>query len=356
MYEYPKEEPPKSISERIFGIIWRSIVIGFVYTFTTFFCGDLLAKQGMPFPDMAELGMSKSWFLGAAVLMGFVVGAISQIVHTSKPNHIMTWTVLLFLNPFSVTLESAFLAPEILKGPAIPALMLVQFTAALVAAIFITFLFASSSRQPFGSYFHRPWAAWGMRISISIGIALLLYCLLGTTDYRLIPELYYQNYQVRIAPPTVDVVFGIEFIRAILVVLSLVPMIITIGATKRFIAVICGISLVVLGSISPFLQVSNLSMFLLLASSGRIFLQNFLIGLFTGALLGYPSKMEAEGKSIVEFLRPILREALANNRDFFKELCRFHFKIPRQSSLPEEPHAESGEPEVKAGGGEVSQN
>ena len=70
--------------------------------------------------------------------------------------------------------------------------------------------------------------------------------------------------------------------RAFLIVLSLIPMVITIGATKRFIAVICGITLVVLGSLSPFLQVSNLSMFLLLASSGGIFLQNFLIGLLGG--------------------------------------------------------------------------
>ena len=65
--------------------------------------------------------------------MGFVIGAISQIVHTSKPNHIMTWTILLFLNPFSVTLESAFLAPGLLNAVTIPALMLVQFVAALVA-------------------------------------------------------------------------------------------------------------------------------------------------------------------------------------------------------------------------------
>jgi hypothetical protein len=314
-----KEEVEFSIVDKIVGTVWRSIVIGAAYTLTTFYLGPLLTRQGIPFPELEKLGISKLWFLGASIMMGFVIGAISQIVHTSKPNHVLTWTVLLFLNPFAVSLESAVLAPDLLNAATIPAVMLVQFAAALVAALLITFLFASSSKQIFGSYIHRPWSSWTIRFSFCIGIVLLLYSLLSATDYHLINKLYYDNYQVTLELPDAAVIFAIQFMKALLIVLSLIPMIITIGATKRFIAVMSGISLVVLGAVSPFLQVSNLSMFLLLASSGKLFLQNFLIGLCAGFILGCPSKLEEEGISVTDYLRPILRQGLANTGRFFTQ-------------------------------------
>jgi hypothetical protein len=332
-----------SVFERIVGIVWRSIIVGTAYTLTTFCLGALLAKQGIPFPDMDKLGMSKMWFLGSSVLMGFVIGAISQIVHTSKLNHIMTWTILLFLNPFSVTLESAFLAPELLTVATIPALMIVQFVAALVASLLITFLFSSNSKQSFGSYFHRPGAVWTMRFSICLGITLLIYSLLSATNYHLISKLYHDNYQISLAMPTAEVIFAIEFMRALLVILSLIPMVITIGATKRFIAVICGITLVVLGILSPFLQVSNLSMFLLLASSGKIFLQNFLIGLLVGFVLGHPSRLEEDGISVTDYLRPVFREALENNVNFFQEKFSRFKKSPADTVKLVEEEPETSE-------------
>jgi hypothetical protein len=264
--------------------------------------------------------------------MGFVIGAISQIVHTSKPNHILTWTILLFLNPFSLCMECAVLAPESLAAETIPAVMLTQFAAALLAAILITFLFASSSKQIFGSYIHRPWRVWIMRFAICIIFSLLLYSLLNPTDYRLINKLYFDNFQITLKLPTTEVILAIHFMKSLLIVLSLIPMIVTIGATKRFIAVISGITLVVLSALSPFLQVSNLSMFLLLASSGKIFLQNFLIGILVGLIMGCPSKLEADGISTVQFLRPVLREALKNNADFFKSLFTLgHYKKTEDS-------------------------
>ena len=312
-----KEETEPTISDRIVGIIWRSILVSSAYTLTTFGLGTVMTKYGIPFPDMTKLGMSRSWFLVASIIMGFVIGAISQIVHTSKANHIMTWTILLFLNPFSVALESAVIAPQLLPAASIPSLMLVQFIAALITAILITFLFASSSEQVFGTYIHRPWSAWTMRFSICVGLALLLCSFLGATNYHLITKLYHDNYQIALALPTAEVVFAIQFMKALLIVLSLIPMIVTIGATKRFIAVMSGITLVVLGSLSPFLQLSNLSMFLFLASSAKIYLQNFLIGILAGFILGCPSKLENEGISMIEYLRPRLRQGLTNTDQFF---------------------------------------
>jgi hypothetical protein len=105
--------------------------------------------------------------------------------------------------------------------------------------------------------------------------------------------------------------------QAFIIVFSLIPMIITIGATKRFIAVMSGLSLVVLGALGPFLQVSNFSMFLLLASSGKIFLQNFLIGILAGFILGCPSQLEESGTTVIEYVRPKLKKGLSNTTEFF---------------------------------------
>jgi hypothetical protein len=331
-----QEEVELGVAEKIVGIIWRSIVVGAIYTLITFGLGAVLTRQGVPFPDMDKLGVGKLWFLGASVVMAFVIGAISQIVHTSKLNHILTWTILLFLNPFSVSLESAVLAPNILNATIIPGLMLVQFLAALVTALLITFLFASSSKQVFGSYIHRPWSVWSLRLAICIGIAFLLYSLLSATDYHLITQLYFQTYHIPLALPTTEVIFAIQFMKAFLVVLSLIPMIITIGATKRFIAVISGITLVVLCALSPFLQVSNLSMFLLLASSGKLFLQNFLIGILAGWILGCPSRLEEEGITTIEYLRPILRGSLLNvSQSFTKPFQVLPTTAPAPAPDPE---------------------
>ena len=335
------EHPELTILQRITRIIWRSILVGVAYTLTIFYLGTLLTRQGIPFPDLDKLGMNRLWFLGASVLMGFVIGAISQIVHTSKPNHILTWTIFLFLNPFSISLESALLAPNLLTASTLPSLMLVQFLAALVAGLLITFLFASSSKQIFGSYIHRSWSAWIRRVTVSIIITFLILLLFSATNYQLVKKLYYDNYQISLENPTFPVTLTIQFMKAILIVFSLIPMITTIGATKRFIAVMSGISLVVLGALGPFLQVSNLSMFLLLASSGKLFIQNFLIGIFIGFILGCPSKLEETGTTVVDYVRPKLRKGLGNTAEFFTK----PFQVSEETiNKPEKTEIQKEEP------------
>ncbi len=337
------ETPQLTIFQRITRIIWRSILVGVAYTLTIFWLGTVLTHQGVPFPDLDKLGMNRLWFLGASILMGFVIGAISQIVHTSKPNHILTWTIFLFLNPFSISLESALLAPNLLTASTLPSLMLVQFLAALVAGLLITFLFASSSKQIFGSYIHRAWSAWIKRITVSIMITFLLFFLFSATNYHLVQKLYFDNYQVRFDIPTLPVVLTIQFMKAVLIVFSLLPMITTIGATKRFIAVMSGISLVVLGALGPFLQVSNLSMFLLLASSGNLFIQNFLIGIFVGFILGCPSKLEETGTTVVDYVRPKLREGLTNTAGFFTKPFQVSEKAVTDPEPTQTPQNESAQ-------------
>ena len=335
------ERPPLTIFQRITGIIWRSILVGVAYTLMIFWLGTVLTRQGIPFPDLDKLGMNRLWFLGASVLMGFVIGGISQIVHTSKANHLLTWTIFLFLNPLSVSLESALLAPNLLPASSLPSLMLVQFWAAFIAGLLITFLFASSSKQIFGSYIHRSWGAWIRRIIISIAITFLILVLFSATNYPLVKKLYYDNYHVALDVPTFPVILTIQFMKALLIVFSLIPMITTIGATKRFIAVMSGISLVVLGALSPFLQVSNLSMFLLLASSGNLFIQYFLIGILVGFILGCPSQLEETGTTVADYMRPKLRKGLSNTAEFFTK----PFQVSEETiNKPEKTRIQKEEP------------
>jgi hypothetical protein len=98
----------------------------------------------------------------------------------------------------------------------------------------------------------------------------------------------------------------------------------------------------VLGALGPFLQVSNLSMFLLLASSGKIFLQNFLIGIFVGFILGCPSQLEESGTTMVDYVRPKLRKGLSNTAEFFtKPFQPSEDKQPEPTKNPQEDPKES---------------
>ena len=45
-----KEDEELSVSERIAGIVWRSIIVGTAYTLTTFCLGVLIAKKRHSFP------------------------------------------------------------------------------------------------------------------------------------------------------------------------------------------------------------------------------------------------------------------------------------------------------------------
>lgn len=50
--------------------------------------------------------------------------------------------------------------------------------------------------------------------------------------------------------------------------------------------------------------------------------------------MGHPSRLEEDGISMVEYLRPILREALKNNADFFKEqFSLLRFKKPADGTV-----------------------
>ncbi len=89
----------------------------------------------------------------------------------------------------------------------------------------------------------------------------------------------------------------VESIRAPLIVLSVLPLVLTVRTTRRRLVVICGIILFVIGGVVPLLhQVNILPLFLLVASAWEIFFQNFLTGVVVAILLGYGSNNPIENE------------------------------------------------------------
>jgi hypothetical protein len=94
--------------------------------------------------------------------------------------------------------------------------------------------------------------------------------------------------------PDPQVTLQAELIRAVLIVLSLLPFLLTAQMPVRRLAVWSGLLLFVIGGIVPLTwQAGLLALPLLLASAVEIFFQNFTTGVVTALLLAWPTVVPA---------------------------------------------------------------
>jgi hypothetical protein len=114
---------------------------------------------------------------------------------------------------------------------------------------------------------------------------LTFYYVFGALNYTLVTKPYYETHAGGVTVPQPQVVFLVELARAPLIVLSIVPLVLTMRTTKRRLAVTCGTILFMVGGLIPLLQ-APLPVFLRVASAWEIFLQNFPTGVIVALLLG----------------------------------------------------------------------
>ncbi|MEJ2754049.1 MAG: hypothetical protein P8169_15445, partial [Chloroflexota bacterium] len=111
----------------------------------------------------------------------------------------------------------------------------------------------------------------------------------------LVTRPYYEALGSPLAVPDPQTVLRAEMIRAVLIVLSVVPFLLTARMPLRRLAVWSGLLLFVIGGIVPLTwQAGSLAPQLLLASAVEIFFQNFTTGAAAALLLARPAAVSSD--------------------------------------------------------------
>lgn len=255
------------------------------YLISLLIIGAIFSALGIRFANTNQSSDFLFWQLLAGIVIGLVLGPLAERIGATRVRHLVIWTCIIFLNIVSVIIEGTFFAPERMGGN-LPALLVQQFILALATVALVTWLFARQETMlivlpP------RRWYDWLWRFVVSALSYLVFYFIFGATNYVLVTRPYYETHAGGLETPATNIVLTAETFRAVLIVLSVLPFLLTISKPRRERVLWTGILLFAIGGIVPLLyQVGALPPFLLIASGVEIFFQNFSTGVVAALLLG----------------------------------------------------------------------
>jgi len=115
---------------------------------------------------------------------------------------------------------------------------------------------------------------------------IIFYYIFGYINFQLVTEPYYRSHVFDLTIPSASTVILFQFLRAPLIVLSVILFISSINIEKKKLIVVTGLMLFWIGGLVPLLmQILSLPLILVVASAVEIFFQNFLTGALTVILL-----------------------------------------------------------------------
>ena len=270
------------------NIIVRSVAFGFAYVVATVLIRWLLncVVGGNP------IASSQSPFLSLIIVFvsGFIIaltlGPLTEMIRATRAKHLLIWSSIIFFNIASVVLEGSFFAPGLLPMAQVPQILFQNFLLAIISSILIIHLFSVTSEAiPQEQKPQRTFFSWTSRFLASAFSYLLFYFLFGALNYELFTKSYYQSHG-GLAVPELKTVMAAEAIRAVLVILSIIPLLTALNGSKKKLVFISGSVLFIIGGIVPLLmQVGTLPAALLISSGVEIFFQNFLTGAVAALML-----------------------------------------------------------------------
>lgn len=276
-------------------ILWRSLAIALLYTVASAIIGGLV-MQGMEAPRAGQA--TPAHLLATTFLSGFllavVLGPLTRLITTPRIRTIALLANLIFMNMASVIIEGYFFAPGLLPGVLVPRVLVLQASTSVIAAIAIVLFFpppAATSHQPGRS--KRSLLSWTGRFVASAAAYLLFYYFFGAINYALVTGPYYESHGGLAVPPP-GTVLAVEAIRSVMIILSILPLVLSLNAPPKRAALFCGFLLFFVGGLLPlFTQTAAMPPLLLVASGVEIFFQNFLAGAVAGLLLQRPKASPA---------------------------------------------------------------
>lgn len=278
----------KRIGLRTIDVSWRALVVAIGYTLTLAASGLALGTLGLvQAPEQVDVtALLLRTFVGGLV-MSLLLGMLARQVPASAARHVLIWGGLTFANLSAVIIEGYFFAPGLVLNPGIT--LLQQLPPCLVTAWLVYRLFAPRPAKTPPVDIRRPRHGWLWRFGLSAATYLAAYWAFGAIDFALVTRPYYEAQGSPLTVPDPQTILQVELIRAVLIVLSLLPFLLTAQMPMRRLAVWSGLLLFVIGGIVPLTwQVTSLPLPLLLASAVEIFFQNFTAGMVTALLLARP--------------------------------------------------------------------
>lgn len=280
---------------KTWNLLARSLVIALLYTAANAVIGGLV-MQGMDAPGAGQA--TPALLLATTFLSGFllaaVLGPVARLLTTPRTGTMALLANLIFLNLASVIIEGYFFAPGLLPGALVPRVLALQALTSFIAAGAIVLFFpapAPTTYEPQGP--KRSLPAWAGRFLASAVAYLLFYYFFGAINYALITGPYYETHGGLAVPPPQTVIV-VEAVRSVMIILSLLPLILSLHAPRERTAWLCGMLLFFAGGLLPLLtQTAAMPLRLLVASGVEIFFQNFLTGVVAALLLGRPQAAPA---------------------------------------------------------------
>lgn len=274
---------------KIIDVAWRVLVIGIGYTLALIVAGMILGMLGLLQANVnADAAPVFLWMFVGALVMGLMLGIVARQTPASAARHVLLWSVLTFANMGSVIIEGYFFVPELVSNVWI--IVAQQLLPCLVTAVLVYWLFAPRPAATPVRTIHRSWYHWLWRYGLSAATYLAAYWVFGSINFALVTRPFYEAQGSPLAVPDPQITLQAELIRAVLIVLSVLPFLLTAQMPIRRLALWSGLLLFVIGGIVPLTwQAGSLALPLLLASALEIFCQNFTTGVVAALLLARPT-------------------------------------------------------------------
>ena len=120
------------------------------------------------------------------------------------------------------------------------------------------------------------------RVSLAASVYLVAYFVIGGLNYTLVTHAYYESHAGSLTLPSAQTMFAYEPLRAVLMAMSLAPLVVLLRIRLPYVAFAAGALLLVIGGLVPLLQQTSLPLFLRIASLWEIFAQNILTSMIPG--------------------------------------------------------------------------
>ena len=278
-----------------FEFLWKGLVIGLLNIVSLIVVSGVLIKLGLKLPAVTG---SYNYILFSMFFSGFIIAIISGImIKDFKPSRLgvfISLYVLLSLNSVTQLLEALYFAPGIISLEVVPFLCLQQFIMYLIVSLGITLLFKSRKKQAERQQTpQRSRGDWLLRIVLSSAGYVLFYFIFGSINAMLFTGVYYSSHLGGLSLPSTMEILMLEPIRALILVISVLPVILYSEAAKSKIMVSVGMFLFIIGGLLPMLQqLTALPLVLVVSTTVEMFFQFFLTGVVTTYLVLYEKKQE----------------------------------------------------------------
>ena len=279
----------KQLLVKTIDMAWRVLAVGIGYTLALILSGVILGMLGLLKADAnADAAPVFLWMFLGSLVMGLMLGLAARHLPASAGRHVLIWTLLTFANIGSVIIEGYFFVPELVSNVWVTVAQ--QLLPCLVTAVLVYWLFAPRPAATPALALHRPWYHWLWRYVLSAATYLAAYWVFGSINFALVTRPFYEAQGSPLAVPDPQITLQAELIRAVLIVLSVLPFLLTAQMPIRRLALWSGLLLFVIGGIVPLTwQAGSLALPLLIASAVEIFCQNFTTGVVAALLLAWPT-------------------------------------------------------------------